>query len=174
MSSVKTSVLFCFVFTMMLTLSLRSFCQALTEINRGACPTLTPLYRALTTTITPPTRCGHPDEVVTVPQLKSMMARMKVQLFDVREPSEYQAGTIPGAVNLPLGDLELSLKLPSETFEQRFGVNAPGKEDDNIVFSCRSGVRSGQALGIARLLGFSKARHLEGGYKAWEEAKGSK
>ncbi|XP_055010214.1 thiosulfate:glutathione sulfurtransferase isoform X2 [Boleophthalmus pectinirostris] len=111
-------------------------------------------------------------DVVTVAQLKSMLTSKNVQLFDVRRPDEFQAGHIPTAVNIPLDGLEVSLNLPSEKFEQTFHVKAPAKEDDNIVFSCRSGVRSGQALDIARHLGFSKARHLQGGYLEWEaEAK---
>uniref|UniRef100_A0A8C6T2T4 Si:ch211-161h7.8 n=1 Tax=Neogobius melanostomus TaxID=47308 RepID=A0A8C6T2T4_9GOBI len=168
--TVQTVALNIVVLTMLLTYALsRSFCKAFAEANSRSCSKLSPLYRAFATA--PPTGCGeNTDEVVTVQQLKSIMASNNFQLFDVRELTEYQAGHIPGAVNVPLGDLEVSLKLPTETFTQRFGVQAPLKEDDNIVFNCRSGVRSGQALGIARRLGFSKAKHLEGGYSAWENS----
>ncbi|KAJ0022916.1 hypothetical protein NQD34_015050 [Periophthalmus magnuspinnatus] len=151
----------------------RAFCQVLTEGNRRSYPTLSHFFRTFGTT--PPTRCGDTnDSVVTVSQLKAMLDSKNAQLFDVRRPDEFQAGHIPSAVNILLDDLEVSLKLPSETFEQKFQVKAPAKTDDNIVFNCRSGVRSGQALDIARRLGFSKARHLQGGFNEWEaeEAKG--
>ncbi|XP_030253497.1 thiosulfate:glutathione sulfurtransferase isoform X2 [Sparus aurata] len=110
--------------------------------------------------------------VVTYSQLKTMLSNRNIQLFDVRNPDEYQAGRIADAVNIPLGHLEESLKLSPERFQQKFEVRAPGKDDDNIVFHCRSGKRSSQALDIARQLGFSRARHYKGGYSEWEEKEG--
>lgn len=41
------------------------------------------------------------DSVVTYEQLKVMLARHSVQLFDVRKPEEFQAGRIPDSVNVP-------------------------------------------------------------------------
>ncbi|KAI4888014.1 hypothetical protein NFI96_034677 [Prochilodus magdalenae] len=111
----------------------------------------------------------YADAVVTIEQLKAMLAGHSVQLFDVRNPGEFQAGCIPGAVNIPLGQLEESLQLPPKAFEKRFEVKAPKKEDDNIVFHCRTGRRSLSALEIAWRLGFTKARHYEGGYVEWAE-----
>lgn len=57
---------------------------------------------------------------------------------------------------LPVALVEESLKLPPEQFQQRYDVRAPGKEDDNIVFYCRSGKRSFTALSTAHRLGFSR------------------
>ncbi|XP_051543744.1 thiosulfate:glutathione sulfurtransferase isoform X3 [Myxocyprinus asiaticus] len=105
---------------------------------------------------------------VTYEQLKAMLANHSVQLFDVRNPDEFQAGRIPDSTNIPLGQLEESLKLPPQQFEVQFKVKAPKKEDDNIVFHCRSGKRSLSALEIAHRLGFIKARHYAGGYIDWE------
>ncbi|XP_049913248.1 thiosulfate:glutathione sulfurtransferase isoform X2 [Epinephelus moara] len=110
--------------------------------------------------------------VVTYSQLKSMLSNRDIQLFDVRNPDEFQAGRIPDAVNIPLGNLEESLKLSPERFQQMFEVKAPGKDDDNIVFHCRSGKRSLAALDIAHRMGFSRARHYKGGYIDWEEQEG--
>ncbi|KAK7123770.1 hypothetical protein R3I93_022015 [Phoxinus phoxinus] len=114
---------------------------------------------------------GQPDpvSVVTYEQLKAMLANHSVQLFDVRNPDEFQAGRIPDSINIPLGQLEESLKLPPQQFQVQFKVKAPQKEDDNIVFHCRSGKRSLSALEIAHRLGFLKARHYAGGYIDWEE-----
>eukprot|EP00064_Thunnus_orientalis_P012442 superscaffoldBa00001908_g12477 len=94
--------------------------------------------------------------VVTYTQLKIMLSNHDIQLFDVRNPDEYQAGHIQDAVNIPLGSLEESLKLSPEHFQQKFDVKAPGKDDDNLVFHCKSGNRSAKALDIARQLGFSR------------------
>ncbi|KAG7243226.1 hypothetical protein INR49_012434, partial [Caranx melampygus] len=99
----------------------------------------------------------QPVSVVTYSQLKFMLSNRNIQLFDVRNPDEYQAGHIPDAVNIPLGNLEDSLKLSPEGFQEKFEVKAPGKDDDNIVFHCRSGKRSATALAIATQLGFSSS-----------------
>lgn len=124
---------------------------------------------------------------MTHSQLKTMLSNRDIQLFDVRNPDEYQAGRISDAVNIPrkfntwaqtwekggflwlfplilflscvqisVGVLEESLKLSPERFQQKFEVRVPGKDDDNIVFYCRSGNRSAKALFIAGQLGFSR------------------
>ncbi|KAK5604020.1 hypothetical protein CRENBAI_024418 [Crenichthys baileyi] len=162
------------VLAMLSLLLSRAFCQVVTEVNRRSYPTVASFVRTYTTSS--PTCGGTCDDelsVVTPSQLKVMLSNHKVQLFDVRNPDEYQDGHIPQAVNLPLNIVEESLKLPPNTFQQKFEVKAPGKDDDNIVFNCRTGVRSGEALGIARQLGFHRARHLKGGYVAWVEQEGN-
>ncbi|XP_010792273.1 thiosulfate sulfurtransferase/rhodanese-like domain-containing protein 1 [Notothenia coriiceps] len=111
--------------------------------------------------------------VVTYSQLKTMLSSGNIQLFDVRNPDEYQAGHISDSVNIPLGSLEESLKLSSEQFQQTFDIKPPGKDDDNIVFHCKSGSRSSKALDIARRLGFSRSRHYKGGYSEWAELQGN-
>ncbi|XP_054621718.1 thiosulfate:glutathione sulfurtransferase isoform X2 [Dunckerocampus dactyliophorus] len=111
----------------------------------------------------------HAEEEVTSSQLRSMLSKRDLQLFDVRNPDEFKAGHIPHAVNMPLGSLEESLKMSPESFQQRFQVRAPGKKDDNIVFHCFSGRRSAKALDIARKMGFSRAKHYKGGYSEWAE-----
>ncbi|XP_026148316.1 thiosulfate:glutathione sulfurtransferase [Mastacembelus armatus] len=142
----------------------RNFCQVSAVLRRttfeSACRTIT--------TSSP----KYGDNEVTYLQLKTMLSKHDIQLFDVRNPDEYQAGHISDAVNIPLGKLEESLKLSPEHFEQKFKVKAPGKDDDNIVFQCKSGNRSLKALGIAYQLGFSRARHYKGGYTEWVEKKG--
>ena len=57
-------------------------------------------------------------------------------LVDVREPHEFAAGHIPGAVSHPLSSFDPSV-LP---------------EGKRIVFSCAAGVRSARALEFAELL----------------------
>ncbi|XP_038584316.1 thiosulfate:glutathione sulfurtransferase isoform X1 [Micropterus salmoides] len=150
----------------------RSFCQAVAEVNRRSYPTLGSAFRAFTTSS--PQCGGAPDSasVVTYSQLKTMLSNRDIQLFDVRNPDEYQAGRIPDAVNIPLDNLEESLKLSPVHFQQKFKVKAPRKDDDNIVFHCKSGYRSSKALDIACQLGFNRARHYKGGYSEWAEQEG--
>lgn len=53
---------------------------------------------------------------------------------DVREEWEYQAGHLPGAIHLPLGNLERSAARMLPDREQ------------NLVFYCASGIRSARAV----------------------------
>ncbi|XP_056313239.1 thiosulfate sulfurtransferase/rhodanese-like domain-containing protein 1 [Danio aesculapii] len=107
--------------------------------------------------------------VVTYEQLKHMMSTGRVQLIDVREPDELKAGFIPGATNIPLGELEEALTLDSDQFRQRYGVSKPHPEDSDIVFYCQRGIRSLNALESAISLEYSRARHYIGGYSEWAE-----
>lgn len=73
-------------------------------------------------------------------------------ILDVREPDEFAAGTLEGAINIPLGDLTARLTaLP---------------RDRTIACLCRSGNRSGSAQQILEHNGFV-AVNLTGGMLAW-------
>jgi len=74
-------------------------------------------------------------------------------LLDVRQPEEYEAGHIPGAMLIPLGELEAR----REELER----------DKKIITYCRSGHR-GMAAAIALCgLGFEDVHNLEGGILNW-------
>lgn len=81
-------------------------------------------------------------------------------VIDVREPQEFAAGAIAGAVNVPLGQI------------QRQGLAAlrnAGIDTDapTLLLVCRSGARSGSAcLSLREALG-SRAKNLAGGVMAW-------
>src|SRR5262249_40157753 len=72
---------------------------------------------------------------------------------DVRERFEWNAGHIDGARHIPLGELANRLdELP---------------RDAEIVLYCASGSRSSRALDVLRDAGFTRAKHLKGGYDGW-------
>lgn len=75
-------------------------------------------------------------------------------LIDVREEEEVAMGTLPGAVNIPLGQLLFHLA--------DFDPEVP------IALLCRSGNRSGQAAARLADLGFI-AINLAGGMLALHE-----
>ncbi|CRH91986.1 Thiosulfate sulfurtransferase glpE [Chlamydia trachomatis] len=53
---------------------------------------------------------------LTTSQLAQLLERQSIQLLDVREASEYAAGHIPRAINLPLSTLGESIsRLDKET-----------------------------------------------------------
>lgn len=84
----------------------------------------------------------------------------KVTLIDVRRPEEFNGELchIPGAQLVTLGpDLDKFLSTHDK--------------NDEIVFVCRSGARSGRATLQSRSLGFLKSVNLQGGMLLWNECK---
>jgi glyoxylase-like metal-dependent hydrolase (beta-lactamase superfamily II)/rhodanese-related sulfurtransferase len=78
-----------------------------------------------------------------------------LQIVDVRNPGETEAGTIPNAVNIPVGQLpgrlgELDATLPT-------------------VVYCAGGYRSSVAASLLRQRGFADVSDILGGYNAWAE-----
>jgi len=76
-------------------------------------------------------------------------------LLDVREPWEYQAGHVPGARLIPLGELEDR-------------VNEVPR-DRTILVICHSGQRSLAAAGFLLQLGYASVSNVDGGTAAWIE-----
>ena len=99
------------------------------------------------------------DELEPLPR-QELLERVRdglVTVLDVRPPEEYAAGHVPGAVNVPLSELEHYLK----------GLN-PRQE---IVAYCRGPhcVLAFDAVALLRKQGL-KARRLEDGYPEWRTA----
>jgi rhodanese-related sulfurtransferase len=75
------------------------------------------------------------------------------KIVDVREMSEIQGGTIPGAIPMPLATVPLRLS----EFEPH----------EEVVIVCRSGARSAQACMFMQQQGFKNVYNLRGGMFAW-------
>jgi rhodanese-related sulfurtransferase len=86
-------------------------------------------------------------------------------LIDVREPAEFHAGHLPGAVNIPRGVLEFEI----DGHPAVAGVADPAlaHRERSIVLYCRSGGRSALAAAALQRLGFVEPLSLAGGYMAW-------
>ena len=76
-------------------------------------------------------------------------------LVDVREGYERAIVTIPGAVHVPLADLESGAGLSALPAGRR------------VVLNCKSGGRSAKALEVLRAAGRADAVHVAGGVLAW-------
>jgi rhodanese-related sulfurtransferase len=92
------------------------------------------------------------DPDYTPQEVAELLARGQVELIDVREPDEYEAGRIAGARLIPLA------QLPSEVAEL--------DRERPIVFYCRTGSRSGMATDAFRGAGFD-AHNMAGGLLDW-------
>lgn len=82
------------------------------------------------------------------------------------------SGTIPGALNIPVGSQADSWFITPEEFEDRYGFERPGK-DVEVVFFCKAGVRSKAAAELARQAGWGKIGEYKGSWLDWE-GKGGK
>ena len=87
-------------------------------------------------------------------RVRDLHARGEVQLIDVREPYEWDAGRIAGARHVELE--RLASKAPT------IGRDRP------VVFYCRLGARSGMAASAFRRAGYD-AYSMVGGLTAWDE-----
>jgi len=96
-------------------------------------------------------------EPVTRAGLLDQLREGVVTVLDVRPQDEFALGHLPGAVNVPLGDLE-----------RRLSAFDPTQE---IVAYCRGPycVLSYEAVAALRARGF-KVRRLEDGYPEWRAA----
>lgn len=90
------------------------------------------------------------EDTIQFHELEDELAR-GAQLIDVREKSEYAAGRIEGAVNIPLNDLRA-----------RAGEFA-GKR---VIVHCQVGLRGHTAASLLRQYGVDVA-NLDGGYLTW-------
>jgi rhodanese-related sulfurtransferase/DNA-binding transcriptional ArsR family regulator len=96
-------------------------------------------------------------EPVTFDALRQRLSDGVVTLIDVRPPDEFEAGHVPGALNIPLADLEARLtELP------------PAPE---VVAYCRGPwcVLAFEAVAFLRSKGRA-ARRLDGGLPEWRRA----
>lgn len=80
-------------------------------------------------------------------------------VLDVREPDEWQAGHIDGAVHVPLAQVP----------QQVATDPGPLTPDIRILVVCKVGGRSAQATAWLNQHGFD-AVNLDGGMLAWERA----
>ncbi|WP_100330242.1 tRNA 2-selenouridine(34) synthase MnmH [Bacillus xiapuensis] len=123
---------------------------------------------------------------ISIEQLLSLKDQGKINMIDVRSPSEYKEATIPGSLNIPFFDdkeraeigtlykqvspqaakergLEIvSAKLPA--FVKEF-ARIPGEKS---VFCWRGGMRSRTTATVLSLMGISVLR-LKGGYRAYRQ-----
>lgn len=92
---------------------------------------------------------------ITVQDLKERLdAGEQLNLFDVREPDEYEADNI-GATLIPLGELPYRVD------------ELDGLQDEEVIVHCRSGARSARAQQYLEENGFTNVRNVTGGMLAY-------
>ena len=89
-------------------------------------------------------------------------------VIDVREPSEFETGHIPGSINIPRGVLEF--QVDAHPAVANVSDPALSHKERPIVVTCRTGGRAALSAVNLQRLGFSDVRSIAGGVTAWGEA----
>jgi rhodanese-related sulfurtransferase len=113
------------------------------------------LLRAVRGTAAGPLTSGEMGADYTPQEVARLQADGEIQLIDVREPYEHEAGRIAGDRLIALGNLSAD----AHTIDQARPV----------VFYCRSGGRSAMATQAFSEAGYD-AHNMTGGLLAWDAA----
>ena len=105
---------------------------------------------------------SRPEVVRRIPRLTSAelaseLGRGPLTVVDVRFPGERAQGAIPGAVSIPLDQLE-----------ERLAEIPRGRR---VAVYCQSGLRSSTAASLLEQAGFGDVVDLAGGYAAWSASR---
>ena len=95
----------------------------------------------------------HPNVISNDDLQEKMKKNENIVIVDVRESAEFAFNSIPGAVSIPLGELE----------ERVSELNA----DDEIYVVCRTGSRSDMAAQTLVEKGFTKVINVVPGMSEW-------
>ncbi len=97
-------------------------------------------------------------KTITAEELKARIdAGEELNIVDVREPHEHEEFNIGGTL-YPLGRI---LSMDVDELENL--------KEQEVIFYCRSGNRSGQACMFAETMGFTNVVNLTGGMLNWRE-----
>ena len=99
---------------------------------------------------------GHPLRELSPAEVRDGLRERTLLLVDVREPAEFTAERIHGAVLFPLS-----------TFDPNALPRDPTRP---VVFQCGSGKRSAVAVAKCQQAGVPAHAHLRGGMIAWKAA----
>ena len=91
-------------------------------------------------------------------QASEMYAEQKAVIVDVRDDSEWNEQHIPGAIHIPLAQLNGRI---SELKQYK---------DTPVITQCKAGGRSAKALEVLKSVGFTKVYNMDGGIMAWDKA----
>jgi hydroxyacylglutathione hydrolase len=104
------------------------------------------------------TAAGKPVESMeTIPVKDLASCRSAYTVLDVRDRTEWEGGHLPGAINIPAGDLAQGADPP---------VNGSGP----VAVMCGTGFRSAVAASLLQQRGKHDVVQVDGGMNAWREA----
>jgi len=97
------------------------------------------------------------NDFISPKEAAAMNGNKMAVIVDVREDDEWNQHHIPGAIHIPLAQLN-----------ERLAELEPYKNSP-IITQCHSGKRSAKAHLALLSAGFAKVYDMEGGIQAWDE-----
>jgi rhodanese-related sulfurtransferase len=88
-------------------------------------------------------------------ELTRLINKEEPYVFDLRSSSEFDSGTVSGAVNIQSSDL------------MKGNAQFKAKEEDKIVLICKTGSNSSIAAGKLKKEGYTSVSVLSGGIMGW-------
>lgn len=126
---------------------------------------------------------AHPEYLVSAEELTGRLTSAGLVVLDAREPDQYRAGHIPGAVNLPLSQLQHDVQLPDgevspaivkPASEIRAPLQRAGIDRDSklVVYDDGETYRATREWWMLDYYGKARIAVLDGGLAAWKAAGG--
>jgi rhodanese-related sulfurtransferase len=105
-----------------------------------------------------PVRLSVPNEISGADLLARIDAGETLHILDVRWEAEFEAGHVPGAVNVPF--MQVAARI----------AEVPGGPDDELIVYCGHGPRAYIAASSLRSAGRTRIVYLGGHWSRWEAA----
>ena len=106
---------------------------------------------------------------LTADQVKALAGRPDVVILDVRSPSDYNAGQIPGSVNVFWDATLDENRVLKDTAELKKLYEAAGvTPDKQVILFTRGGVQLTHSYTVLSLLGFRNVNFFTGKFEGWE------
>lgn len=100
---------------------------------------------------------AHVHEI-SLEQAATAIADPACYLIDVREPDEYAAGHLQGAINIPRGLLEFKI------------ADLTTDANRALVVYCKTSGRAALSACALQALGYQSVQSIAGGFDAWVQA----
>ena len=98
----------------------------------------------------------------SVAEVRARLGAPDVQIVDIRDVRELNAGTVTGAFHAPRGMLEFWVDPASPYHKPLFA-----DESKEFILFCGAGWRSALAAKALQDMGMTNVAHIDGGYAEW-------
>lgn len=98
----------------------------------------------------------------SVAEVRARLGDPHVQIVDIRDVRELNAGTVAGAYHAPRGMLEFWVDPASPYHKPLFA-----DESKEFILFCGAGWRSALATKALQDMGMTNVAHIDGGYAEW-------
>lgn len=115
------------------------------------------------------------SHLIEIDKFKALQHNDSVVVIDFRNPDEYAAGHIPGALNIWRPDIENDslpyngVVAPKQKIEKLFGGLGIRNDDFLIIYDNNASCDAARLWWVLDYYGYQKTALLHGGLKAWSE-----